>query len=278
MTLIYDLPESDYHADPCDTPSLSSHCAATLLGKSPLHAWRSHPRLGAAPREEKDEFDRGTLLHGLLLGTGRELTIVDAKDWRTKAAQEQRDAARAAGLLPVLARQHDEAQQAAEAIGARLSSELVRLCGASEVTATWLANGIAYSRARMDHLILDEMPPAGATIYDLKFGDSAHPKACAARIARFGEDIQAAAYIDAIETIRPECAGRVSFVWLFCEWDPPYAVGVYSPSSSMLDMGRKRWRRACQLWAECVERDHWPGYPAGELSPTEWALQEEMMR
>lgn len=40
----HDLDETAYHADPCPTPSLSSHAAMQVIGKSLLHAWRAHPR------------------------------------------------------------------------------------------------------------------------------------------------------------------------------------------------------------------------------------------
>ncbi|WP_242401117.1 hypothetical protein [Acetobacter okinawensis] len=42
---IYDLPEAQYHADPCPTPSLSNSVARILLDESPMHAHFSHPRL-----------------------------------------------------------------------------------------------------------------------------------------------------------------------------------------------------------------------------------------
>lgn len=36
-----DVTEAEYHADPCETPSLSSSLAKVLLAKSPLEAVRA---------------------------------------------------------------------------------------------------------------------------------------------------------------------------------------------------------------------------------------------
>jgi len=57
---VYDIPDKEYHADPCPVPSLSSTLARTLLNQSPLHAWTKHPRLNPDHEpEEKRTFDIG---------------------------------------------------------------------------------------------------------------------------------------------------------------------------------------------------------------------------
>ena len=40
----HELAEDIYHSDPCPAPSLSSHVAMTVIKKSLMHAWRSHPK------------------------------------------------------------------------------------------------------------------------------------------------------------------------------------------------------------------------------------------
>ena len=67
----YDLPEHEYHSDPCDSPSLSASIAQTIVLESPAHAWLQHPRFGGKQIEPTKEMDRGTLVHALLLGKGR---------------------------------------------------------------------------------------------------------------------------------------------------------------------------------------------------------------
>src|SRR5262245_31717991 len=91
-----------YHADPCETPSLSHSVAHELINKSPLHSWMRHPRLGGQHKKETKEMDRGSLVHALLLGAGKPIVIIKADDWRTKASQQDRDYAREQGHIPVL--------------------------------------------------------------------------------------------------------------------------------------------------------------------------------
>ena len=102
---IYTIPLTEYIADPCPEPSLSASVAHTLITESPIHAFVQHPRLNKGRIESgSSKMDIGTIVHGLVLeGDESRLVIVEADDWRTKVAKETRDAARLAGLVPVLA-------------------------------------------------------------------------------------------------------------------------------------------------------------------------------
>ena len=94
---IYTMTAQDYHAGPCPAPELSNSLIKVLLGQSPLHAWTKHPKLNPGFRQyESDKFDRGTAAHSMLLEGEDNIVIVDAEDWRTKAAKEAREAARKA--------------------------------------------------------------------------------------------------------------------------------------------------------------------------------------
>ena len=109
---LYDIPEAEYHADPCQAPSLSSSVAKILLTQSPLHAWTAHPRLNPYYEpEEKTAFDLGSAAHALLLEGEDRMTKIDAKDYKTKDAQAARDEARAAGKHPVLKARYPDVQK-----------------------------------------------------------------------------------------------------------------------------------------------------------------------
>jgi hypothetical protein len=105
---IYTMPESQYHADPCLRPSLSNSIIKVLTTKSPRHAWFAHPRLNPQhQRNESAEFDVGRAGHAWLL-EGRDIcVVVDANDWRTKAAQAARDDAAQVGKVALLTRQYE---------------------------------------------------------------------------------------------------------------------------------------------------------------------------
>jgi hypothetical protein len=89
------ISDADYRADPCPVPSLTQSLCKVILAGSPKHAWTESPRLN--PNFEPDDdakFDVGNASHRLVLGRGKDFEIVDAADWRTKAAQEARETRR----------------------------------------------------------------------------------------------------------------------------------------------------------------------------------------
>lgn len=272
--LIFDLPESQYHADAIPDvgpPTLSASMARMLVLKSPLHAWTYHPRFGGARGESTEPQENGNLIHALLLGTGREIVPVDAADFRTKAAKEARQAARDAGKIAVIADKLTFAKGTAEILRRRMSDAGVTLDGKSEVTAVWQSDG-ALCRGRFDHLCAD-----GVTIVDLKTTESAHPTAIQRSIENFGTDIQIAAYIEAMGTIFPALAGGIKFRLAYLECEPPHAVTIVECAGSMFELGRRRWARAKTIWKRCLAENRWPGYADGVVSieASTWAMARE---
>jgi len=265
-----------YHADPCPSPSLSASIAHKLVTRSPLHAWHAHPKLGAGEREDPTAaMDNGTLVHRMLLGKGPDLVRVEADDWRTKAAKEARDAAREAGKLAVLAEKLDAAIVLSETLTKRLKDEHgIVLDGLSEVTAVW-REGDVWCRGRFDHW--KELGVAG-TIYDLKFVDNASPEAFARHMVNYGSDIQEAAYVSAVETLYPPMAGRVRFWFIAIESSPPHPIQVYGSAGSMRELGRRKWRRAVDLWSSCLSSGKWPGYGSDVLTveAPAWEVAKDM--
>lgn len=264
----------EYHADPCDTPSLSSSIAGILVSRSPRHAYLAHPRLGGVRRESTKSMDRGTLIHALVLGKGAEIVAVDAADWRTKAAQEQRDAIRAAHKVPVLVGDYNEALTAAASIEAQLGDRGIWLTGQSEVVAKWIERADdgtpVRCRAMIDHLML----PA---IFDLKTCRSAHPAAIQRHVIGYGYHIQAHAYQRAVAAVDPTLTGRTDFVFLFVELDPAVTVQPARLDGSMRVLGERQWRRAVNTWAACLTSGRWPAYSDDTLTieAPPWALQQD---
>lgn len=276
-TLIFGMQADVYHRDFCPEPSLTQSTAHTLVTRSPMHAWLQHPRYGASRRATTKELDRGTLVHCILLNAGRDIVHVTADDWRTKAAREARDNARAEGKLAVLQRELDRAQEAARHIEHQLVDFGLRLDGQSEVAAVWKEpadDGTeVWCRAMLDHWL-----ESRAVVIDLKTTADAHPLACARSMVSFGYDIQAHAYTRAVEAALPQLAGRVRFIDVFCEVEPPYMVTPVIPAGSMRELGERRWRRAVNAWAECQRNDRWPGYTEDVVSieAPQWALNQEL--
>jgi hypothetical protein len=114
---------ADYHADPCPAPSLTASIANILINESPAHARAAHPRLNPNfVRAEESRFELGTVLHQLILEGIDNAHVVHADSWRTAAAKEARDEARAHGRVPLLAAQYDEAKRAVDAAQEQIRS------------------------------------------------------------------------------------------------------------------------------------------------------------
>jgi hypothetical protein len=263
--------DAEYYADSSgNRPSLSQSTATTLILKSPAHAWLEHPRLGNQRRKPTAAMDEGTLMHRLLLGVGAPIEVLDFDSFRTKAAQEARDSALAAGAIPVKREPYEEAEAGVARIRANMADFNVTLDGTSEVAYEWESDGVL-CRAKMDHV-----NTAVHQILDLKKMQSCHPRAIQVAMVRYGIDIQWAAYTEgyeAVEGIEP----RMDFVCI--EFDPPYAVVPVQMGRLMRELGRRRWGRAKTIWQQCLTTNSWPGYATSMITvdPPQYTLNEEMM-
>lgn len=255
---IHDITADAYHADPCDEPSLSASVAHLLCARSPRHAWAAHPRLNPDfVRTESTTYDIGTVAHAALLLGEASCYVVDAPNWKTNDAKEQRDRAREIGLTPLLACQWDDVE--ALVAGARSQLEAFDAdppllnAGKPERTLIWEEDGVTL-RARADWLRDDF-----AAFDDLKTtSGSAHPQDWTrVRLWDIGADIQAAFYmrgLKALTGVEPQ------FRFCVVESTPPYAVSVIGLAPSALDLANEKVTYAIDRWRECMASGDWPAY------------------
>ena len=266
----------NYHADPCPSPSLSCSVAKLLLNRSPRHAWMAHPRLNPAYEPlEAARLDYGSAAHaGLLEGEGA-WVIVDADDWRTKAAKEERDEARADGLIPLLAHQAVTVRKMVS-----VASKAWNACpdmdgypmkaGEVEKAILWQdgKTGI-WCRSKLDWLASDRR-----LIIDYKTTEgSASPSDADKLVSRMSYDLQVAAYEDAVQSL-PEIVERPRFIFMIQETDPPFACSFVGLEPAWLEVAREKWARAKALWSECLRSGRWPAYSnrVHWLEPPPWMV------
>lgn len=282
----YEMEPALYHKDPVKTVSLSSTIAKELIARSPAHGYHKHPRLGGAKDDDETAADPsaskekmlGEIIHKLVLGKGADIEVVDAKDWRTNAAKEIRDAAFAAGKLPILSHKLPEAQAAAAACRTQLDDmglDYVFRDGLREVVLVW-SNGKSWYRAMIDQLLIDEKTQT-AEIFDLKtVSRSSHPEACAKQIGDLGYDLGIEFYRRGLVALRPELAGRIKTRWVFLEVKPPYAATPVEISGEWQMAANSQCDRAIALWQKCMAEKKWPFYTTGieRLSPKPWLIAD----
>lgn len=278
---IYEIPADQYHEDQiADVPSLSRSIAHLLCTASPAHARTAHPRLnGAYEKEERETFDLGSAAHELFLGGLERVEIIEAADWRTNLAKEARDAARAEGRLPLLAKQW----VATQAMVLRLRGQIEDLnvdpplftAGKPEQSLVWEEAGGVVCRARPDWLRDDF-----SVIDDLKTTrNTANPESWSRSLFGSGYDLQAAFYLRGLDAITGK---QAEFRFVVVEAFPPFALSVISLAPDTLTLARKKVEYAIDLWRACLRTDDWPAYPTrvcfAELPSFEearWLAKEE---
>ncbi len=271
----HDLPEADYHSQTGEkTPLFSYSTAKILLEKSPQHAYLQHPLLGNELRKPTAAMDKGSIIHGLLLGSGQTVAVIQADSFRTNVAKEARDTAYAEGKIPMLEKEMDTILEAVE----NAKAQILELAPyffdkhESELSIRWEMDNGVKTQTRFDHIT-----PETGKIIDLKSCSDANPKNLDKKIIDFGYDIQEALYLQCANKAWPEMAGRFTWEFIFVELEPPYMISVIETDSSMTWLGESKVRRASDKWAECLESGKYPGYGRQVVSAPPWAVSREEM-
>ena len=265
---------TDYLADPAPSPSLTRTTIKDLLFRSPRHAFYGHSRLNPDYQaKEAERFDIGTAAHALLLDGKDIIEIIDAADWRTKAAKEARDEARAKGKIPLLTAQTKDIFAMVNAANSALANSELAIVdlqkeGDSELTYIW-NEGKTWCRIRPDWISKDR-----TLVLDYKtVGNSANPSDISRQIISFGYDIQAAFYTRGVREIE---GTEPKFIFLFQEIEEPYLCSFIGLPPQFMDMGASKVDYGLFLWRQCLEKNEWPGYPQRIcwVEPPTWALAQ----
>lgn len=252
--IYYDMPEREYHADPCDEPSLSSSIAVKLLHESAMHARHAHPKLNPhAPKEYKTEYDFGSGVHALVLeGENSRFLVYDdpnSTGWRKNVEKEFRDAAREAGKIPLLQNQYNKI--------ARVSSSLKRqrpfVDGKPEVTMIWQEPNGVWCRIRIDWLL-----DSRERIEDLKTSQSANPNAFSRTIWSLHYDVQNGLYRRGLKALE---GVESAFRWVVAEIEPPNGFCEFELDAAGIALADAKAEQAIQRWGHHLKTDDWPGYP-----------------
>ena len=281
------LPAAQYHADRlADSPSISSSVAQILLRESPRKAFFCHPRLNPDFREEHDDrFDLGTAAHDALLTGAQSIAVIDPAQfpskagsipdgWTNNAIRAARDAARAAGKTPILAKNYAEVRAMVEAAQAFLADcEITEYWNEadSEVTALW-QEGSIWLRCRFDRLSKNHR-----CIIDYKTTESAAPEMFQRQIVRMGYHIQDAFYRRAIRAFGEK---DPAFVFLAQSCEPPYECSLHGCDPAMREIADAEVDRAVQTWRMCLLSNKWPshGKRIHWAMPSNWMIQDHEMR
>jgi hypothetical protein len=264
--LVLGLPEHEYHAH----PSLSSSGAKLLLDSPATFDWV----INQGHRTEKAAFDFGSAVHAEVLGTGYGVEELDFENYRTNKAQEARDEARAAGLIPMLKKDMEEVHATAQAVLRHPTARaLLERDGDAEASmfTTDPDTGVDI-RCRFDFLPADRR-----VAVDLKTArkGGARLHKFASSIVEYGYDVSWAHY-----TLTAELAGEdvADMVFLVVETEPPFHILPARLDPDFKDIGIAKARRARERYALALETGEWPGYPTDIqlVRPPQFAIYDHI--
>lgn len=257
------MDEHAYHGDPVPGGSLSASGMKLLLPPSCPARYQYDRMYGQPP---KAAFDFGTAAHKLVLGTGPRLVIVDAPDWRTKAAKEAREQAHLDGHVPLLLAEFGEIQAMAAALRAHpiAGALLDPARGKAEQSAFWQDEDTGvWRRCRYDFLPYQH-EVRRMVIPDYKTTPSADAESVAKHMANYGYHVQAAQYTDGARALGLD--EDPAFLFVFQEKTPPYLVHVAGLDDQAMEHGRELCALACEIWRDCTQSGYWPGYSDTEIT------------
>lgn len=266
--VVDDLDAETYHRH----PALSSSGARLLLPPGSPARFK-HRREN--PEPHKSAYDLGHAAHLQVLGVGPDVVVVDAADWRTKAAKEQRAYAYEIGAVPLLREQYEDVRRMADALAAhpfagRLFAPAV---GKAEQSLFWRDEQAAIDcRARLDWL---PDPGRGRLIVaDYKTAASADPATLRRTMFDHGYQVQHWWNLDALRALG--ISDDAAFVFVVQEKIAPYLVTVVELDADAARIGELQSRRARDVFVECTATGVWPGYASDvvSISPPRWLLSE----
>lgn len=269
------IPSEEYHSvGITPEPALSSTGAKTLIDRSPAHyKWD----VIDGNRKRSNLFDIGNAAHLLVLEPERFHDAIVRVEGYTKDgkpspgymsadAKAQRDAAYAAGKVPLLGlasdsggmSEYDYVMAMRNAVFAHPIARMAFVGGMPEQsyfcrdkeTGVWL-------KARLDYALTGH-----PSISDLKTTVSANPKIFGRSIWDYGYYVSAAHYMDVVKEVTGDCPKRFFFVVV--EKSPPFNVSVIELNAEAIEWGRIKMRKAIRIFAKCLETNTWPGYADNE--------------
>lgn len=254
------IPNAAYHAD----PAVGSTTLRELLDEDAAGLFEFKR---SQPQEPNPVFEFGTALHELVLEseTGG-VEVLPFTEWRTKEAKEAVAEVRAAGKIPLKPAEWATLQQARDSVMAN--------SWACALLTGHVAEQTLITPDPETGLMLKARPDARTSVIaDLKSTRNANPRYMERKgIPEFGYHQSAAHYQDVWHALTGE---RLEFHLICVEKTAPYRVSVVQVSPEYIEDGRRRNRKALELYAHGLETGQWPTWPATYTAePPAWLADQ----
>lgn|GEM_PF-5827876 len=220
---------------------------------SSLHRILVEPMRYHEKKEATAAMRLGTLVHRLVLEPGKVLEgfkAVDLASDRSKAWDKHAEDCKAAGLVPCLMGETEEARTIAKKIAGHAKASAL-LSGEHEGGWTWVD---VHTGLRMRGKIDARSP---GIVADLKVVRDASPGKMRRTIRDFGYLPQMACYHDVAWNLEPEGSPSPSAWIVAVESEPPYPISCIEIGDTKLDGARLQVMEALRA-AAVYEAGEWP--------------------
>lgn len=261
-------PAEVYHS----TRAINSHGLITIANRSPLHYYTQY--IVGEKKEPTPAMKFGSTVHTALLEPEKfkqRMVLSPECGKRSKADKLEWEAFNASLSLDAIVINSDEMK----AIEGMLNSLMDH-----KIASGLLKDGIAEHSGyfEIDGLLCKIRPDylrSDGVVIDLKTTMDASREAFSRQIANLHYFTQAAWYADGSSTILGKEIDTCIFIAV--EKDPPYACAVYVTDPTVVEKGRFHWRKAFDIYKQCMKTNHWPGYQteAQNISLPYWAMWED---
>lgn len=263
------IPNEVYHHD-IDYAALSSSGINKIHQKTALHYWHwLH-----TPKDPTPALIFGDACHVAMLEPDYfedKVAIVPQEiNKRTKAGKiEYADfLAEANGKTIITELEHEKIKEMVKIIHAEPSIRALVSNGIAERSGFWVepTHGF-WCKLRMDLHV-----ESAKIILDYKTTVSADYDDFMRSIAKYGYHVQASWYVHGKKVIT---ADDYTYIILVQEKEPPFEFMIHEVLPDSLDQGSKIIYPVLETYAECLEKDEWPGYSHeihGVILPS-WAIK-----
>lgn len=253
-SVVLDMTNADYHA--LDAVSKSG---LDLIRKAPaLYKWRREHKTPPTPA-----MRLGTLTHTAVLEPHRlagDIMTTPKIDRRSSAGK----AAWESFLIASEGKELVEPEELEKLYAIRDAVRAHPAAAKALAGSPVIEQSIFWHHAGVDCRCRPDAVTAGGVIVDLKTTKDASPDGFARSIAGYRYHVQAAFYSDGYRAAFG--AAPRGFVFIAVETEPPYLVGVYVASETMVLRGRADYEADLARFRECRDADTWPGYSDAPLT------------
>lgn len=281
-----------YHADPCDVPSLSHSIAKVIADRSAEHGAAKHPRLNQDTAEKKKTraMDDGSILHEMLLGKGGGIVPLTSvygpkhkkagqavTDFMTDVAKEEAEAIREAGGIPVTINHLEELRATAARVEAKMRRnhrlDAFFAPGTSEAVIIYEHEGVTH------RMMVDRLPDdPDFNFFDLKFTDLSAQVDDYERRFQTSYATQEVFYETGVNIARPEQTGKMVFIVI--ELLLPHGISLMRSKPILRDAALSDMTLARRRWRHGITTGEWSGYDEriASIDCPPWLHEKKLMR